>query len=84
MLEGYTDILTVNEACEALRVGYNALICAAKQWCVESLSKWSHVEDSQVSCGRVYLKKCADESLILVPPEDFWGDILCFLRRGIH
>lgn len=25
MLEEYADILTVDEACEALRVGYNAL-----------------------------------------------------------
>ncbi len=25
MLEDYADILTVDEACEALRVGYNAL-----------------------------------------------------------
>jgi excisionase family DNA binding protein len=25
MLDDYTDILTVDEACEALRVGYNAM-----------------------------------------------------------
>jgi excisionase family DNA binding protein len=25
MLDEYTDILTVDEACEALRVGYNAM-----------------------------------------------------------
>ncbi len=25
MLEDYPDILTVNEACEALRIGYNAI-----------------------------------------------------------
>ena len=25
MLEEYTDILTVEEACEALRIGYNAI-----------------------------------------------------------
>ena len=25
MLEEYTDVLTVDEACEALRIGYNAV-----------------------------------------------------------
>lgn len=25
MLEDYPDVLTVNEACEALRIGYNAI-----------------------------------------------------------
>jgi len=30
MLEDYADILTVDEACEALRVGYNALYALLK------------------------------------------------------
>ena len=53
MFENYDDILTVEEACEALKVGYNAMYALLN---TGELSKRPCVENSKESAGRVHTK----------------------------
>jgi excisionase family DNA binding protein len=66
MLEEYPDILTVEEACEVLRVGYNAMyellnsgkVKAYRNGRVWRIPKTSLVEFIRNSIGRITKMNC--------------------------
>ena len=57
MFEQYPDILTVEEVCEALRMGYNAVYDLLNDGKLKSLQKRACVADHQTGSDPVRIRK---------------------------
>lgn len=77
MLEDYPDVLTVEEACEALSVGYNAVYELLNSGKLKAHIKTVHLAHPPHRTDTIHSRKCKNQASMTQTPR-------CFCCIGEH
>jgi len=84
MFEDYPDILTVEEACEALRVGQNAMYQLLSNNKLKAYKKWSHSAHPSHRTYTVHLRKRKNQADVTrTPPVLYRAGEHCYQNKSV-